>query len=1303
MRDDFEPIILLRLAVRNATNPALGGTPEKLAQAQTALRTYMANVRTNTAITDRTEYVRDFINKSLYQEGYAAVSAWNKILAIEGIGEGTGDTPEARQANRNTRIQALAHKYANAANTRNFLTIFNPDGTLKTGLTMNPDGSIDLTGTVGEANVTRAGVLYGDERPSGSGDITYRQYYGATAINHIFPNSILRDPNPAVGETIIPFYIDFGSLGLNRDASGATLSDADTLAKLALARLNPALVPFSNGPTGTLFRGAAGPGGTSVWTPFVPPTPLASFTFTLSGEVPARRPYSEPIFDEQGNEIGVKQGYLDPAGEFHVTSSEVTIYDRDEHGIIKLNAAGQKIELGRSTIANGMTVDRMYRFGTRDVISVDIKIPGNPIGIEFSDAGAIIGSTLGYRLANGNVIAGVVFSAALKTLGNNLGDVLDGIVTGHDAYGNIASTRDIVDTAFSEFGDELLTNLKQAGIGAISSFLTAQLVSVLGVKGFAAELTNTVAGSVINTIISNIAGLNPGASIANPFAGIGSMTALPTAVAAFIGNKLANEVISFNTIGGQIGSSIGSALGVIGGIALAKSLGMLGAFAGPIGALVGAFLGTILGGLIGSLFGGTPRSGADVAWDERTGQFTVANIYAQKGGSKQAAEGLATSVAGTLNAVLNASGARLEDPASVQSGNYGMRASNFVYRPVSSRDKHDITATFKGKDGFKDLVNYGVTQALSDSDFKLIGGSVIIKRAIYNTIDTAGGSIDLEALMGNIESATSYELYRIYAPIIGAMVSAEPGSAFALETALTLARADELGLTRRARSDWFGGYTSFLGERDAIASQVGFGFELGVTADGLARVIATSDWQYYDTIDTAGLTTIQAGNGADVVDLRTGKLANQIGYTVDGHLNNDIAVSGADFTAQALTAVSFAAAELRTSVSVALANDGLAEEAEKFLARLSAGTGVTIVGGAAEATIVDGTAAKPTLMVGRSYAGEDDGYAVFRLSLSKAAAGAVSVNLATAGINATSGTDFGAGIEVSADGLTGWTSASSITFGSGVTQYFARVAVTPDNGLDEDGEPTSIEGNERFTLTATVTTDPALIANLADTATGLVAVSATGTIIDASGGTTPYAWIDSVTVDEATGLAVFSIARSRAGTAASLSFSTADRTELTIDIAATVDGGDGDDIIHASNLGDNVFGAAGNDTLYGGRLDDWLLGGLRRRHAECRLDGCRVAWRRRQLFERRRRQRRGHRPGRLRLAGGRSRHRHPRGRRRRRYPRRRRRPWRYHPRRAGRRPIYLPHWRRGQHARGRRRPRLGRKRADHPGHRDPGV
>ena len=72
------------------------------------------------------------------------------------------------------------------------------------------------------------------------------------------------------------------------------------------------------------------------------------------------------------------------------------------------------------------------------------------------------------------------------------------------------------------------------------------------------------------------------------------------------------------------------------------------------------------------------------------------------------------------------------DPKSVQAGNYGMRKSDYVYRPVRSRDKDDITAKSDGKTGAQELITHGVYLGLSDMIAQLGGGDVHVKRAAAN-------------------------------------------------------------------------------------------------------------------------------------------------------------------------------------------------------------------------------------------------------------------------------------------------------------------------------------------------------------------------------------------------------------------------------------------------------------------------------------------------------------------------------------------------------------------------------------------
>ncbi len=667
------------------------------------------------------------------------------------------------------------------------------------------------------------------------------------------------------------------------------------------------------------------------------------------------------------------------------------------------------------------------------------------------------------------------------------------------------------------------------------------------------------------------------------------------AIGSFLGTRLASEFVSFDTVGGQIGAAVGSTLGALAATKLAKAGTLLG---GPVGAFVGAFVGFIVGGLIGSIFGGTPRSGADSVWDASQQKFVAANVWSKKGGSKDAARSVASAVSDTFNAVLSATGGTLLNPSAVQSGNYGMRKKAFVYKPFSTRDSDAITQKFSGKDAAMRLIGYGVYTGFTDPDFQIAGGDTYVKRALYRTFELGGLdplNFDSNVLLGNMASAQQYESYLANSGVINALVAAEPNSAFAIETLITLARAEELGLTKRAASDWFGGFTFLIQEAGTTAAGVDFGFDYDPASGQVSRLMGIGRYVLGDTIDIAGQTTIEGDGANNNIDLRAGKLTDQRGYRVNGQLNDDIAASGMDFTAKTAV-ISFASGDLRRSVSVTIANDGVAEATESFIGKLSNSTDLSIVGGSAEATIIDAAAAEPTLVVGRSYAREGDGYATFRISLSKAAAGVVSVALSLADLTTTTGVDLGTTLQVSDDGVT-WSDATSATFTAGQTELFVRAAVLADNTPNPDyvaggDEPQTldIEGNERFTLTATVTAGANLIANAAD-ADGAVTASGTGTILDATTGTLTLAWIDAVVVDEASGQATFSIARSKSGASGSLTFSTADRRVLNIDIAATVDGGAGDDTIYASNLGDNLFGGAGNDTLYGGRLDDWLLGG----------------------------------------------------------------------------------------------------------------
>ena len=484
--------------------------------------------------------------------------------------------------------------------------------------------------------------------------------------------------------------------------------------------------------------------------------------------------------------------------------------------------------------------------------------------------GAAFGSTLGAIIGGNNVVAKVVSSAFFETLGT---DIFEMIING----GPIVTLPSRIEVSvFDNFGPQFISNLKKAGIGAVSSFLTAKLVEALGVDGFAGEALNTGAGVVINDILTNIA-----SQVANPFEGIASGASLATAAASFLGTKLAQKIHNFETVGGQIGSALGAAVfGFDAGLLLASSLTPI-TFAI---AVVWVAIGALLGGMIGSLFGGTPRSGADASWDENSQRFIVANVYARKGGSKSTAASLAGSAADSFNAVLDVTGSTLLDPRKVQSGNYGMRGSKFVYRPISTQDKGAITQSFSGKDGAEKLLKFGIYSALSNG-FDLVGGDIYARRGLIGNVALTEGweNFDLSKTMADIQTSIDYGLYLDDRAMINLLIAAQPDSAFSLGWLATIARAQELGADRRSSADWNGGFSYFLHDIFGMsAANVSLAL-LPTLPTKLERTIGFFDENSVqiglagDTIDTSRTTMIEATAGNDLITLTHNPLAITLG------------------------------------------------------------------------------------------------------------------------------------------------------------------------------------------------------------------------------------------------------------------------------------------------------------------------------------------------------------------------------------------------------------------------------------------
>ncbi|MBK9623678.1 MAG: hypothetical protein IPO38_03695 [Rhodocyclaceae bacterium] len=151
-------------------------------------------------------------------------------------------------------------------------------------------------------------------------------------------------------------------------------------------------------------------------------------------------------------------------------------------------------------------------------------------------------------------------------------------------------------------------------------------------------------------------------------------------------------------------------------------------------------------------------------------------------------------------------------------------------------------------------------------------------------------------------------------------------------------------------------------------------------------------------------------------------------------------------------------------------------------------------------------------------------YAVFTIGLSEASPFATKLALVLTAGTATSGTDYGATLEVSSDGGSTWAAGTTASLAAGQTSVLVRAAIVDDRTL---------EGVEAFTLSAT---------RLWGVTKNLSAVG-TATITD-DASVLPTVSISDVTVDEAAGTVTLVISASRAitGTAATVTYTTANDT-----------------------------------------------------------------------------------------------------------------------------------------------------------------
>jgi trimeric autotransporter adhesin len=511
----------------------------------------------------------------------------------------------------------------------------------------------------------------------------------------------------------------------------------------------------------------------------------------------------------------------------------------------------------------------------------------NPsLNLDFSQALGALGSIAG-RLITNDPVATVATSAALTTFLQEVGFALNNafqLPTGTvNALGEPDSITAALKKGVNGLDDLFVQNIEAAGIGAVSSFLSAQLIDAIGISGFAGELANTAAGSVLTNVLSNIStAVQAGQALtaANVFQNIVNPAQLANVAATFLANKAANAIANWDEYGEQLGSAIGSAVGAV--------------IAGPVLGPIGAFFGNLIGGLIGGVFTGKPTAGAVVEFNENTGLFQVANIWRDDKGSRRAARSLGEAAAGVYNGIFASIGGELLNGASLDAGSYGTRGKKLAYWKDDIETANYIQ--FK-KTKADELISYGVATGIKGAIIQ--GGDVYMKRAFYRTLESQGtiltadpdgdGKVDygLNQIAGALLTAETYGNYLDNAAPFAAMIQAEDDKAFSAELLIRLQSAIDLGLNKRHWSDWVGGFTYVLAEKDVRAVDTSFVMLRDPITNIPERVTLYGGDVVFDPVETAAKDFIQGSAANDVIHIGGMTLANpgtvvNVGLTMNG-------------------------------------------------------------------------------------------------------------------------------------------------------------------------------------------------------------------------------------------------------------------------------------------------------------------------------------------------------------------------------------------------------------------------------------
>jgi hypothetical protein len=419
--------------------------------------------------------------------------------------------------------------------------------------------------------------------------------------------------------------------------------------------------------------------------------------------------------------------------------------------------------------------------------------------------GQIFGSALGGALGGNDLVGRLVGSAVGGLIGQKFVQVLATSMTADLSQVSVADV-------FALKGIDI-TN---AGIGAVSSFLTAELGTALNIHGFGGTLFNIAGSSLTFSVLSQVVNSNLTfdaaiAAIDWTQAVSGAIDAAQLNVDGILGGYLAHEFVPAKTHEGAVG---GALLGAIGNLILPGGLG--------------SFIGTILGTLIFNHFGTSPSPGAVDLLDQAGNLYGFHEYQSSDHGTYDYPDKMAPAADAIINVYLHAvNGAALDHYKQVTLG-YIVNPDLLFLSGVPGHTDRSFTNA-------DDAVHAAALDVLQNTE--VIGGDLLLKRAHHNSPSNdpakapGGGGLpgqpqfsaaeQLVTMAGDLSVAQDYETYLNNREAINALMAANPDSAFAAGWIATFARVNDLKLNQLNANDFLGGLVGYL---DSVA-KAGLGFD----------------------------------------------------------------------------------------------------------------------------------------------------------------------------------------------------------------------------------------------------------------------------------------------------------------------------------------------------------------------------------------------------------------------------------------------------------------------------------------------